>query len=394
MKRIAINITTPLGCNRKAWRLPVVVCWLVLCGLVPGLLPSIASAQRRIQIATILASSGPAAAADAPSLQGVRWAVSEINAAGGVLGRPLEVIAFDTRSTPIGAKVAAEQAAASFALAIIGPGFSSQALAAARVAQAKSIAMISNTATIPALTRMGNYIFRVCFSDDQQARVMGQFAYQTLNYRNVVTMVDISSDYSLGLVEMFEEAFLQQGGIILSRTRYKARQSNFRNIVKRAKRANPDAVFIGGHDESARIIIEADHYGLEAVPLGGDGWDTASFYHLGGKNIRHGYYTTHWHEAVDTETSKKFVARYRTDDILLAPTALSYDAVKLLAESIERAGSTDRSAIRDALANTRQFKGVTGTLSFNKYGDPIKTIILIKISDGHPYFLKQVRPEH
>lgn len=353
-----------------------------------------ASAQQSIRIATIFASSGPAAAADVSSLQGVRWAVSEINAAGGVLGRPLEVIEFDNRSTPIGAKVAAEQAAASLATAIIGPGFSSQALAVARVAQAESIPMISNAATNPKLTRIGNYIFRVCFSDDQQARVMAQFAYETLNHRKVLTMVNISSDYSLGLVAMFEEAFLQQGGIILARVKYKARQSNFRDLVKQAKNADPDAVFIGGHDESARIILEAEHYGLKAVPVGGDGWDNPSFYDLGGNKIRRGYYTTHWHESVDTEPSKKFVARYRKDDMLSAPTALSYDAVKLLAESIERAGSIERSAIRDALADTRRFKGVTGTLSFNKHGDPIKSIIIMKLSEGRPYFLKQVWMEH
>jgi branched-chain amino acid transport system substrate-binding protein len=363
-----------------------------VCSPVPA--PGSTSEQESIRIAAIFAFSGRAAAADVSSLQGVRWAVGEINAAGGVLGRPLEVVELDNRSTPIGAKVAAEQAAASLATAIIGPGFSSSALAAARVAQSNSIPMISTAATNPKLTRIGDYIFRVCFSDDQQARVMGRFAYETLNSRHVLTMVNISSDYSLGLVEMFEEAFLQQGGIILARTKYKARQSNFRDLVKQAKNADPDAVFIGGHDESARILLEAEHYGLKAVPLGGDGWDNPSFYDLGGNKIRHAYYSTHWHEAVDTEPSKTFVKRYRKDDMLLAPTALAYDAVKLLADAMERAASTERSAIRDALAQTRQFRGVTGTLSFNKHGDPIKMIIIMKISDGRPYFLKQVRPQH
>jgi branched-chain amino acid transport system substrate-binding protein len=254
--------------------------------------------------------------------------------------------------------------------------------------------MISNTATNPKLTHVGNYIFRVCFSDEQQARVMSRFAYETLNHRKVLTMVDISSDYSLGLVEMFEKAFLQLGGLIVARTTYKARQSNFRDLVVQAKNADPDALFIGGHYESARIILEAVHNGLEASPLGGDGWDNPSFYHLGGNKIKQGYYTTHWHEAVDTEPSKTFVKRYRKDDMLLAPTALAYDAIKLLVDAVERAGSTERSAIRDALAKTKQFKGVTGTLSFNKHGDPIKTIIIMKISDGRPYFLKQVRPQH
>jgi branched-chain amino acid transport system substrate-binding protein len=391
MKLLATNVSRLLGCMWIAQGI-LSVCWLAAFVCSPVLSQGSASEQESIRIAAIFASSGQAAAADISSLQGVRWAVSEINAAGGVLGRPLEVIELDNRSTPIGAKVAAEQAEASFATAIIGPGFSSHALSAARVAQSKSIPMISSTATNPKLTRIGDYIFRVCFSDDQQARVMGRFAYETLAHRKVLTMVNISSDYSLGLVEMFEEAFQQQGGIILARTTYKARQSNFRDLVKLAKNADPDAVFIGGHDESARIIVEAEQYGLKAVPLGGDGWDNPSFYNLGGNKIKHAYYSTHWHEAVDAEPSKTFVKRYRKDDMLLAPTALAYDAVKLLADAIERAASAERPAIRDALAKTKQFRAVTGTISFNKHGDPIKTIIIMKISDGRPSFLKQVRP--
>lgn len=263
MKLIAITFTRFLGCTWRAQGL-LALCWLAAVAGLPGSALGSASAQQSIRIAAIFASSGQAAAADVSSLQGVRWAVDEINAAGGVLGRPLEVIELDNRSTPIGANAAAKQADASFAAAIIGPGYSSQALAVARVAQAKFIPMISSAATNPKLTRIGNYIFRVCFSDDQQARVMGRFAFESLNYRKVLTVVNISSDYSMGLV----------------------------------------------------------------------------------------------------------------------------------ANAIERAASTERSAIRDALAETKEFRGVTGTLSFNTHGDPVKTVIIVKILDGRPYFLKQVRAEY
>ncbi len=392
MKLMANHLLRLLGINGEARRI-FAGFWLAAFVCLYVVMPGSVSAQTGIRIAAIFASTGPAADANISSLQGIRWAVKEINAAGGVLGLPIDLRVLDNRSTPIGAKVAAEKAAMLDATAIVGPAYSSHALAVARVAQANAIPMISNVATNPQLTRIGNFIFRVCYSDDQQGRVMGRFAYETLKYRKVLTMVDLSSDYSLGLVERFENAFLDLGGIILARSKYKSRQPNFRELVVQAKNANPDAVFIGGHGESARIILEAENIGLKAVPLGGDGWDDPSFLKWGGKKVTTGYYTTHWHEAIDTQSSKRFVNRYRKDDILLAPTALAYDAVKLLADAIERAGSARRSAIREAIANTKNYKGVTGTLSFNEHGDPIKTIIIMKISDGQSTFLKQVHPD-
>jgi branched-chain amino acid transport system substrate-binding protein len=353
-----------------------------------------AFAAQSIRIAAIFALSGPTASSNISSLRGMRWAVEEINASGGVLGRALEVIEIDNRSTPIGSKVAAEQAVKIQATAIIGPAYSSHALAVAHVAQAAGIPMISNVATNPMLTRIGNYIFRVCYNDDHQGRVMGRFAYQELKHRRVLSMVNIASDYSLGLASTFETSFMQHGGILLARSKYKARQSNFRDLVEQAKTVNPDAIFIAGHDESARIILEVHRNDILAVPLGGDGWDDPSFYEMGGNRIKLAYYTTHWSETIDSSLSKRFVKRYRKGNILIASTALAYDAVNLLADAISRAASTRRTAIRAALAETKGFEGVTGELSFDAHGDPIKSIVIMQIVNGRPNFFKQVHPEN
>ena len=355
--------------------------------------PTAAHAKQGIPVAAIFSLTGSAAEANKSSLLGIQWAVEEINTAGGVLGRPLQIIEIDDRSTPIGAKVAAEKADKIQVAAIIGPAFSSQALAVARVAQNKSIPMISNVATNPKLTHIGNFIFRICYNDDQQGRVLSRFAYQELNYRKVQTIVNISSDYSLGLADTFEKAFIKFGGTTFTRSTYKARQSNFRQVIEQAKRTNPDAIFIAGHYESARIILEAERSGLRSVPLGGDGWDEPNFYQIGGNQIKLGYYTTHWSESIATAPSKRFVNRYRKGNIILAPTALAYDAAKLLADAIARAGSTDRAAVRDALAGTKGFAGVTGELSFDAHGDPIKSIIIMQIVNGNPQILKLVHPD-
>jgi branched-chain amino acid transport system substrate-binding protein len=353
----------------------------------------IADANERIRIVAINALSGPAASSSASSLQGVHWAVDEINASGGVLDRLFELIELDNRSTPIGSKVAAQQAAEMDVTAIIGPAYSSPALATARVAQKHAIPMIAAIATNPRITQIGNYIFRVCYNDNQQGRVMGRFAFETLQYRNIMTMVNVSSDYSIGLAETFETAFSRHGGIILARSIYKARQPNFKSLIEQAVKTEPDAIFIAGHNESARIILEAAHHGLDAVPLGGDGWDDPSFYEIGGNRIKRGYFTTHWHADIDTLASRQFVQHYGKGRTIGTATALSYDAVKLLADAIRRAGSTRRPDIRQSLAQTKGFNGVTGSISFDKNGDPVKDIIIMQISDGRPHVLKHVHPE-
>ena len=222
---------------------------------------------------------------------------------------------------------------------------------------------------------------------------MGKFAREELRASDAVAVFNVASDYSLGLTRTFEKAFVQWGGVMKTKIPYKSRQPQFRDIISKAASLNPDALFIAGHDESARIIREAIQMGLSAIPLGGDGWDEKNFYNLGGNDIKTGYYATHWSQATDTAVSREFVARYRRLGMIMAPTALAYDAVKLLEDAINRAGTIQRPDIRDALAQTNGFEGVTGTFSFNKHGDPIKNVVIMKIEAGRPVYLKQIAPE-
>lgn len=355
--------------------------------------PHVTHAAKTIRIASIYSLSGPATKVNSTSVQGVQLAVQEINSSGGILGMPLELIEFDNLSTPIGSKVAADKAARQKVTAIIGAAFSSHSMAVAKVAQVHGIPMITNISTSPAVTRIGDYIFRACFDDAFQGSVMGKFAREDLKAKGVVAVFNVASDYSLGLTRTFEKAFVQWGGVMQAKIPYKSRQPHFRDIISKAMSLNPDALFIAGHDESARIIKEAIQMGLNAIPLGGDGWDAKSFYNLGGSNIKTGYYATHWSQATDTALSKEFVARYRRLGMIFAPTALAYDAVRLLEDAIVRAGTTERPAIRDALAQTNGFEGITGTFSFNSHGDPIKNAVIMKIEAGRPVYLKQIVPE-
>ena len=201
------------------------------------LLSSMAWSQETVKVGCIFALSGSAQKSNAQSLNGVRLGIQEVNERGGVLGRELELIAIDNQSTPIGSKVAADRAVNEQVVAIIGPAWSSHSLAAAPVAQENSIPMITNIATNEKITRIGDCIFRVCFTDSFQGNVMAQFAWDDLKAETAVVFVDITSDYSMGLSEVFRNNFERLGGRILLELHYKYKQDDFSALVSQSKNA-------------------------------------------------------------------------------------------------------------------------------------------------------------
>jgi branched-chain amino acid transport system substrate-binding protein len=352
-----------------------------------------AHGEETIDIAAIYALTGAAAEANAYALRGVGYAVDEINKQGGISGRKINLLVFDNRSTPIGSTVAAKEAVVSNVLAIVGPDWSSHSIAVARVAQEVGIPMISSLSTNPEVTKIGDYIFRVCFTDDFQGKAVARFARQDLDATTAVIFVDVTSDYSLKLSEIFRENFEQLGGRVLHELEYKLRQQQFAEEIKTAVKADADVIFIPGHDESGLIAKKVQDAGTSSVFLGGDGWSNAVFFRKGGSELKRAYFSTHWCVYLDSDQSRSFVKKYNIhsqsyDD----NTALGYDAMMLLAEAITRAASADRKKIRDAIANTRSFKGVTGTINFNVQGDPIKSAVLMEIINGEPRYLKTLEP--
>jgi branched-chain amino acid transport system substrate-binding protein len=346
-----------------------------------------------IDIAAIYALTGPAAEANALTLQGVGYAVDEINKEGGVSGRKINLSVLDNQSTPIGSTVAAKRAVAANVVAIVGPDWSSHSIAVANVVQAIGIPMISSLSTNPKVTKIGNYIFRICFTDDFQGKVIAKFARQDLNATTAIIFVDVTSDYSLKLSEIFRKNFEQLGGRVLFELEYKLKQRQFDEEIKKAVKANADVIFIPGHDESGLIVKQIQDAGSSSIFIGGDGWNTPAFFRKGGSRLKHGFYSTHWSVHLDTDQSRAFAKKYNihpenpNDKI-----ALGYDTMMLLAAALIRAESTDRKKIRDAIANIRSFKGVTGTISFNDHGDPVKSAVIMEIKNGKLRYLKTLEP--
>lgn len=349
--------------------------------------------QERCFAAAIFALTGLAARENLHSLRGVRFGVEDVNRRGGVLGRDLTVIEIDNLSTPIGSKVAADKAVAQRVVAILGADWSSHSLAAAKVAQAARVPMISNVSTHPQVTRVGDYVFRACFTDRFVGRVMARFARQTLGLSSAVAFVDLASDYSLNLSEMFADRFTAEGGQILEKLAYKHRQGRFNDLAQRVAALSPQAVFIPGHAESGAIVKAIVSAGCRPVFLGGDGWGTEAFFQNGGNLIPEGYYCTHWAPEIDRPKSREFVSRYGDRGPLHSSEALGFDAVLLLADAIKRAGVLEPELVRDTLAATNGFEGITGTFSFDDNGDPRKEGVIMAIKDGRAMFLTRIRPD-
>ena len=352
-----------------------------------------AGGEEPVDIAAIYALTGAAAESNRLALQGVGYAVDEINRQGGISGRKINLRVYDNQSTPIGSTVAAKQAAEANVVGIVGSDWSSHSIAVAKVAQKAGIPMISSYSTNPEVTKIGDYIFRVCFTDDFQGKVIARFARQDLNINSAVIFVDVTSDYSLKLSEIFRKNFKQLGGRVLLELEYKLKQLKFDKEIKKAVNANADVIFVPGHDESGLILKEAQDAGTSSIFLGGDGWSSPAFFRKGGSELKHGFYSTHWSVHLDTDQSRAFVKKYNIHSESHSVTsALAYDAMMLLAAAIRRAASTERRKIRDAIANTRSFKGVTGTISFNDHGDPVKSAVFMEIKKGKAHYLKTLEP--
>lgn len=359
---------------------------------LPGIPDTSSPAEVPVRLAAIISSTGLAAEHGRPAIQGIELAVTIVNGNGGVLGRPLEVIFLDNASTPIASKAAAEKAADLGVSGVIGAIWSSHSIPAGRVLQAAHIPMISPASTKPSVTRIGDYIFRVCFTDDFQGQVMGRFAHETLGARTAVVMKNINEEYCIALADFFTSSFTELGGRVLWQGQYLGSAVDFSTLLTELRAVNPDVVFVPGYARDAGLMIrQARQMRITTPFLGGDGWDAGISTYAGEAALEGCYYSNHWHAQMDFEANRKFISRYRKrygDAANIASFApLGYDATLLFVDAIERARSAAPARVRDALAATEGFKGATGVITFNEYGDPAdKQASILKYENGRWVF--------
>ena len=372
--------------------------FLILLLSVLSLLFQSSAFASTIKVGAIFADTGVASLRGKLYFQAVRHAFDKINENGGIAGRQVELLTFDNGSSPRGAQRAARKAVKAEIIAVIGCAWSSQSKAAATVLQKNGIPMISPISTHPNITRMGDYIFRVCFTDDFQGKVMARFAREELKAQTAVILTNRSSMYSIGLSKEFEASFKKLGGKVLSTYSYTTSRTNFSTIVRSLNQLNPDICYLPDQEvDSVRLLEYFSRQGLNLQFLGGDGWNE-TMYPVSGNEIRGSYFTVHWHPDVESALSREFVATTRREtqpeEKLFVIWALVQDCVNILQASILEAGSFEPEAIRDAIAATHDFEGVTGRISFDEYGDPVKPAVILRFNnDGKTIdYIKQIHP--
>ncbi len=331
--------------------------------------------------------------------EGIRLAMEQINAAGGVLGKQIVVITEDDRSVTSEARTAANKLITrDNVVALLGEIASSRSIAAAPVAQAAQIPMLSPGSTNPKVTEEGDYIFRSCFIDPFQGTAMATFAMENLGLRRFAILYANNSDYSVGLRDFFKEAVLASGGEIVAEESYAEKSDkDFKAQLTKIKETNPEAIYACGYyTEVGLIARQARELGITVPLLGGDGWDSDVTVQSGGQAVEGAYFTNHYAPDQARPEVQKFVADYKARYNGKVPDAmavLGYDAMRLMADAIERAGSTDGAAIRQALAATENFPGATGTITMDEHRNANKPAVVVQIQDGKFRYVTEVAPK-
>ncbi len=356
-----------------------------------------AIAQEAIKIGEFGSLSGENASFGISQNNGVQMAVEEINAAGGVLGKKIGLTVDDNltkqgETTTITHKLISED----HVVAIIGEVASSKTLEAAPIAQAAKIPLIATAATNPKVTQTGDYVFRVCFTDDFQAVVIARFVLEKLKEKNIAFMTDVKQDYSVGLTKIAKDYFSKNGGNVVKEQSYSSGDKDFRAQLTDIKSANPDVIIITGYYPEASLIAkQARQFGIKATLVGGDGWDGSSLIPVGGKAIEGAYFSNHFSTEDKSPLVQEFVKKYKAkyNTVPDAFAALGYDATKLLADAIKRAGSTDSDKIRAAIQDTEGFPGVSGKITIGKDRNAVKSAVILTIKDGALKYAETIEPK-
>lgn len=354
-----------------------------------------------IRIGAVFSETGGLRSIGSPGLAGMRLAAAEINAGGGILGRRVQIAAADSRSRPGAVARAVRRLIENErVVALGGLNDSTLALAAGPVAQRAGIPFVTAGATLPTLPRtVGNGFFMAAFGDDAQAHAVADIARKDLRARSALILVDRGSDFTRALARFFRQRFVARGGTVAGQLSYAPGERDFASAMARirARRPPPDVLFFSAlPSEAGRLTRQARAAGLMQPILSGDGFDTPLLSRVAGPLANNVYYSTH--VALDSAARRirRFVTAYRKRygrKPENAFAALGYDTMRLIGDAIRRAGSSEPEAIRRALAATRGFAMVTGTISYaSGRRTPKKPVTIIRVREGRPAFYRAVVP--
>lgn len=356
-----------------------------------------------IKIGLLNEMTGSNATLGTSSANGAKLAIKEANAKGGVLGKQIQAVIGDNKSEPSeSANAMTKLISQDRVAAVTGVFASSNAIAAASVAEGSKVPFLAVGATNPKVTvdektgKVKEYTFRVCFIDPFQGTVGANFVLNTLNFKKAAILVDNSSDYSKGLLSFFKEAFSKGGGSIVIEEAYLQKDQDFKAILTKVKAANPEVLYVPGYyEEVGKIVKQARELGITAPIVGGDGWDSPKLAEVAGAEaLNNTYFTNHYSVEDTSAASKAFVEAYKKEygQMPDAMAVLGYDAANVLIDAIKRANSAEPGKIREALAQTKDYPAVTGATTLNATHDAVKSAVIIEMKNGKQMFKATVKP--
>lgn len=349
-----------------------------------------------IVIGAYLSMTGSMATFGVTTERGAKMAVDELNAAGGLLGRKVELVVLDDQGKADEAgNTVTRLIDVNKAVAIVGEVASTLSLVGGRIAQRRQVPMVSPSSTNPKVTEVGDYVFRVCFLDPFQGFVMAKFAREKLNLTKVAILKDVRNDYSIGLSDAFKKAFTELGGSIVAEESYSAGDTEFSAQLTKIKGAGPEGLYVPGYyTEAGAIARQARRLGITQPLMGGDGWESPELRNIGGADVVGSYFSNHFAHDNPTPFAKKFIDAYHAKfhEPSGALSALGYDAVMVIADAIKRGNSADPKSIRDQLAQTREFTAVTGKLTLDANRNPVKPAVVVKVTPEGEVFEAEIAP--
>jgi branched-chain amino acid transport system substrate-binding protein len=366
-----------------------------LMALAAASLTAVAACTRaddEIKVGHFASMTGSEATFGVSTDNGIKLAVNEINAAGGINGKKVKLITYDDKSDGQQAGNAVTRLVAEDkVVAVLGEVASSRSLAGGAVCEQYGVPMISPSSTNPSVTRQKKMVFRVCFIDPVQGAALAQFVSGNLKLTKAAILYDQSQTYSKGLRDDFTRAFTKAGGTIVADQAYSGGDQDFKAQLSTIRTANPEIIFVPGYyNEGGNIAIQARQLGVTVPLIGGDGWDSSRLAAVGGASIEGAYYSNH--SAPDQPQMKEFVEKYKKayGEVPDALGGLGYDAMMVLADSMKKAKSLKGTDLSAAIAQTKDFKGVTGNITIDREHNAQKAVVIVQIKNGQPAYVAAV----
>jgi len=380
-------------------RISILLVIVLMFAIFAGCSKPAATNENEIRIGINYELSGDVATYGQSSVEGIELAIEQINAAGGINGKLLVPVKYDSKSEPAEAtSIATKLMTQDGVVAVLGPATSGSFKATIPVAQKYKIPVASGSATADDVTvdasGVKEYAFRICFNDSYQGTAMAKYALNNLSKKKAVVIMDSSSDYGKGLAENFIKTFEAGGGTIVAQEAYVAKDTDFNAILTKIKGKDFDVIFIPGYyNEAGLIIKQARQQGIDVPILGADGFDSPKLLELAGAEALNNVYFSNHYSSLDkspvvVDFIEKFKAKYNKEPD--AFNALGYDLAMFVADGIKRAEKLDGESIKNALEATTNFEGVTGSFSIDENHNPVKAVVVIELKDGVQYASERV----